>query len=69
MSEITEHVGQLIREARKKKGMTQKELAEKLSVSEAAVYGYEQGQNFTLETLHRIARAIDISVESMVKGY
>lgn len=69
MSEITEQVGQLIREARKAKGMTQKELAEKLGVSEAAVYRYEQGQNFTIETLYKISQVVGITVESLVKGF
>lgn len=63
MSEITEQVGQIIREARKSKGLTQKELGEKLGVVEATVNGYETGrQNLTVNTLYKIAKALDVSL-------
>ncbi|RIV25105.1 XRE family transcriptional regulator [Fibrisoma montanum] len=69
MSEIAKQVGQRIRQAREMKGLTQKELASALGVSEAAVYRYEQGQNFTLDTLCKIAKAVGVTVEELVKGY
>jgi UDP-N-acetylglucosamine 1-carboxyvinyltransferase len=56
MTDIKLKVGQQIREARKAKGMTQKELGEKLGVSESVVTNYESGkQNLTLETLQKVA--------------
>lgn len=69
MNDIKLSVGQQIREARKQKGLTQKELAEKLGISEAAVYRYEQGQNFTVETLYRISQVVGVTVEKLVKGF
>ncbi|MBO0953259.1 helix-turn-helix domain-containing protein [Fibrella forsythiae] len=66
--DIKQHVGQLIREARKAKGLTQKDLSKELGVSETAVNRYESGQNFTIETLFKIAKVIGVSVESLVKG-
>ncbi|MVM34214.1 helix-turn-helix domain-containing protein [Spirosoma sp. HMF4905] len=60
MSDISEQVGQLIREARIKKGLSQLELAQILGVTKAAVSGYETGrQNLTLGTLQKIATALD----------
>lgn len=59
MSDITEQVGQLIREARKAKGLTQKELGEKMGVGEPTITNYESGkQNLTINTLRKIADAL-----------
>ncbi|WP_338868483.1 helix-turn-helix transcriptional regulator [Spirosoma sp. SC4-14] len=64
MSEITEQVGQLIREARQKKGLSQLELAELLGITKGAVSGYETGkQNLTVGTLHKIALALDMPLK------
>jgi HTH-type transcriptional regulator/antitoxin HipB len=59
MEDIKQRVGQQIREARKAKGLTQKELGEKLGVSESTVNQYESGkQNLTIDTLTKIADAL-----------
>ena len=56
-------VGQRIREARKKAGLTQKELADKLGISYVGVSHWENGQrNPKLSTLARIADALSIPV-------
>ncbi|GAB4035472.1 helix-turn-helix domain-containing protein [Spirosoma jeollabukense] len=63
MSEITERVGQLIRETRKAKGLTQKELGKKIGVAEATLSRFENGnQNLTLETLHRLSNALGVNL-------
>lgn len=67
--DIKEQIGRLIREARLAKGYTQKEFAESLGVSEAAIYKYEKGQNFTVETLSRISTVLGVTVESLVRGH
>ncbi|OIN59969.1 helix-turn-helix domain-containing protein [Arsenicibacter rosenii] len=68
MSEITEQVGQMIRNARKAKGLTQKELGLKLGLTEATVNGYEAGrQNLTLETLLKVSVALDMQLEINLK--
>nr|WP_281167738.1 helix-turn-helix transcriptional regulator [Spirosoma panaciterrae] len=60
---ITEQVGQLIREARKAKGLTQKELGEKMGISESAVNRYENGSaNLSLKTVEKIAEVMGITV-------
>jgi len=59
MSTITEQVGQLIRETRKAKGLTQQELGEKLGVGKTTINKYENGShNITIETLNRIMEAL-----------
>lgn len=64
MSDISEQVSQMIRDARNKAGLTQVELAERLGVSRATVNGYEIGkQNLTIGTLQKIASALDIPFE------
>ncbi|MVM36532.1 helix-turn-helix domain-containing protein [Spirosoma sp. HMF3257] len=68
MEDIKQKVGQQIREARKAKGLTQKELGEKLGVGESAVNKYETGKvNPSVDTLHKIAivlgAALDISLK------
>ena len=53
--------GELIREARKKKGLTQRELGELLGMSDVGVAQWEKGlRNPRLETRQRIAKALDI---------
>ena len=68
MTDIKQQVGQQIREARKAKGLTQKELGEKLGVSESTVNQYESGkQNLTIETLSKISEALDLSFSTLFK--
>lgn len=56
-------VGEMIVSIRKEKGLTQKELAEKLNISPAMVNQYEKNKrNPKKETLQKIADALDINV-------
>ena len=64
MSNIVKRVGQLIRETRKAKGLTQKELGAMMGLSESTVNKYEAGkQNLSLETVQKIADALKIQLE------
>lgn len=66
--DIKQQVGQQIREARKAKGLTQKELGEKLGVSESTVNQYESGkQNLTIDTLGKIADALGFSFSTLLE--
>ena len=59
--------GQLIREARKKAGLTQKELAQKLGISYVGVSQWENNlRNPKHETLQRIAKALDVHILSLI---
>lgn len=63
--DIKERVGQQIRNARKAKSLTLKELGERVGVSESVMSRYEKGkQNLTLETLQRVADALGVSFDT-----
>ncbi len=59
-------IGTLIRDARRHKGLTQHELADRLSTSQSAVARIEQGkQNLSLEMLARIGEQLDSEFVSL----
>ncbi|GAB3923469.1 helix-turn-helix domain-containing protein [Larkinella terrae] len=63
MSNTPEEIGQLIRNTRKNRSLTQKELGRRLGISESAVNKYESGkENPTLQTLSKIADALDMKL-------
>ena len=53
--------GDNIRKVRKKRGLTQKELAKLLNVSEPMVSQYESKETLKLETIKKVANALNIS--------
>lgn len=58
-----------LREERKKKGMSQKELGEKLGVSQAMIAQYEKGdRNPKKETIEKIAIALELPTSEFL-GY
>lgn len=58
--EYLQQIGALIRGARQAQGLTQSQLAERLSTSQSAVHRMEQGnQNFSLELLSRVSNALE----------
>ncbi|WP_375443497.1 helix-turn-helix domain-containing protein [uncultured Fibrella sp.] len=60
---ITKLVGTQIRDIRKSKGVTQKELGERLGISEVAVNRYEAGnQNLTLRTIQKIVDVLEVKL-------
>ena len=53
--------------ARKKAGLTQKELGERMGISDASIAQYESGKrNPKLATLNRIASALEVPTEELV---
>ena len=59
-------IGNLIRDARKHRGLTQTQLAEVLGTSQSAVHRIEAGnQNLSLEMVNRIAAALDAPLISV----
>ena len=53
-------IGLLVRDARRHRGLTQLQLAERLGTSQSAVARIEQGgQNLTLELLGRLSAALE----------
>ena len=61
--------GKAIVKLRKEKGLTQKELADKLNVSDKAVSSWETGKNYPdIETLQRLAVVLEVSVNGLLSG-
>ena len=53
-------IGELIRDARRRQGLTQSELADLIGTSQSAIARIEQGrQNLSLEMLARIGLKLD----------
>jgi UDP-N-acetylglucosamine 1-carboxyvinyltransferase len=62
-------IGNLIRDARKHRGLTQTQLAELLSTSQSAINRIEKGhQNLSLEMLARIGAALDSEIVALGGG-
>ena len=60
--------GNLIKELRTEKGLTQKELSEKLNVSTAAVSKWENGKGFPdISILEKLSSELGISITELVK--
>lgn len=60
-------VGENIRKCRKKQGLTQKELAEKLGVSYTVISQYERGIRYPkLETIKKIVDALNIPIKDII---
>ena len=61
--------GNLIKTLRTEKGLTQKELAEKINVSTAAVSKWENGKGFPdISLLEPLSSALKISIGELIKG-
>lgn len=64
-----EKVGALIRELRKERGMTQKELAQKLHVTDKAVSKWERGLSFPDITLmEKLAEVLQVGIYELMCG-
>ena len=64
-----EKTGKLIKELRTEKGMTQKELAEKIQVSNAAVSKWENGHGFPdISLLEPLSEILNISIAELING-
>lgn len=68
MSNSAKKLGQNIRRIRLAKGMTQGDLCRKLEVDCAYMSNIESGKkNPTLSTIERIAKALSVSVDELLK--
>ncbi|MCD6640961.1 MAG: helix-turn-helix domain-containing protein, partial [Nocardioides sp.] len=69
MSDYKGRIGNLIRDARKHRGLTQHQLAELLGTSQSAINRIERGhQNLSLEMLARIGSALDSEIVALGAG-
>ena len=68
-AEFIASIAQSIQQQRRIQGLTQKQLAEKLGVSQAMVSQWENGEeNFTVTTLVRISSALGLSLSSPISA-
>ena len=66
---VYKELGQRIVEARKKKGMSQEQLATKSEIDRSHMGFIEQGRRKpTLSTLYKIADTLGVSLEQLFKG-
>jgi UDP-N-acetylglucosamine 1-carboxyvinyltransferase len=69
MDDYKGRIGNLIRDARKHRGLTQQQLANILSTSQSAINRIEKGhQNLSLEMLARIGAALDSEIVALGAG-
>lgn len=62
------NIGSNIRAIRKEKGYTQKDLAEKMGLSEISIKKYESSKsNLTISTLERIVNALNVDITDVFK--
>ena len=60
-------IGENIREARARKGLTQKQLGERCGMADSAIRRYESDRgNPTIETIKRIAKALELDPFSLM---
>ena len=59
---LYQKVGQRIEYLRKKKGLTQEQLAEKAGLHRAYFWDIEQGRNISIRTAYNIARALGVTL-------
>lgn len=62
-----ERIGERIRRARERRGLTQRQLAERTGYSQSTVAGWESGRRgCRLEALQRVARVLNLSIGELV---
>jgi len=66
---ITVPVGEALRQAREKRGLSQSELAALVQASQSQIAKYEKGElSMPLSRLFAIASALDITVAELFQG-
>lgn len=66
MKPQSRRIGQIIREARKARGMTQMKLSELVGVSYQQVQKYEKGSDISVKRLKQIAKAVNMPIAQFV---
>ncbi|HXF44368.1 MAG TPA: helix-turn-helix transcriptional regulator [Candidatus Paceibacterota bacterium] len=67
MNGICKQLGQKVRTARKKAGLTQEKLAEKSGLHRTYIAGIEIGKrNVSVKSLEKIAKALDVKPNSLL---
>jgi transcriptional regulator with XRE-family HTH domain len=68
--DLKSHIGIRVKSARRRAGLTQEQLAERVSKAVETISNIERGHTYTgLETLEQIAKAVDTPVPFFFEGY
>lgn len=62
---LYKRLGKRIEEIRRKKGLTQEELAEKAGLHRAYFWDIKQGRNISIKTAYNIARALGVKLPQL----
>jgi len=57
---VKDAIGDLVKAIRKNRKLTQKELAQSIDVSITTIKKLEKGRNFTIETLLKVLKELDL---------
>ncbi len=68
IQEFVDLVGRNINAARRMKGFTMQQLGEDIGMDRAAISKIESGKNVTLETLVKIAAALEVQPAELLQG-
>lgn len=60
IKDIKMELGALVRALRKQRGITQAQLAKSLDVSRTTIRNLEQGKNFTVDTILKVMKEMDL---------
>lgn len=68
-SEIPTMIGSFIRKKRKEKGLTQKDLAKRMNVTQGQISQWENSRMLQMSTVEKIALALDCSFASFISEF
>ena len=67
--DITERLGQKVASLRKKRNLSQEDLAELCQLDRTYISGIERGKrNVALRNIEKIAKALNVSISELTKG-
>ena len=67
---MSKHFYENLKNVREKKGISQKEMAERIGVAKSTYSMYESGSREpNLQTIRKIANVLDVSIEYLMNGY
>ena len=70
MDNINENIAENITKLRKRAGMTQSDLADKLNYSDKAISKWERGENVpSIEMLYEITKIFDVNIEFLISKH
>lgn len=63
IKDVKNELGLLVRALRKQRGVSQAQLANSLDVSRTTIQNLEQGKNFTVDTILKVLKEMDLLLQ------